>query len=79
MIKPPEKKKTIVPEEFQKNRSIFNGKLNLSFSLPQIQYTLKDLILFLPRLTVTIIFSWMLGNTIKFIGFILAMVLPKNK
>ena len=79
LIKPPEKKKTIVPEEFQKNRSIFNGKLNLSFSLPQIQYTLKDLILFLPRLTLTIIFSWMLGNTIKFIGFILAMVLPKKQ
>jgi Na+/melibiose symporter-like transporter len=79
LIKPPEKKKTIVPEEFQKDRSIFNGKLSLSLSLPQIQFTLKDLLLFLPRLIVKIIFSWILGNAIKVIGFILAMILPKKQ
>ena len=79
LIKPPEKKKTIVPEEFQKDRSIFNGKLSLSLSLPQIQFTLKDLLLFLPGLIVKIIFSWTLGNAIKAIGFILAMILPKKQ
>jgi len=79
LIKPPEKKKTIVPEEFQKDRSIFNGKLSLSLSLPQIQFTLKDLLLFLPRLIVKIIFSWILGNAIKVIGFILAIILPKKQ
>ena len=79
LIKPPEKKKTIVPEEFQKDKSILNGKLSLSLSLPQIQYTLKDLFLFLPFFTVKIIFSWMLGNTIKFIGFILVMILPQKQ
>ena len=79
LIKPPEKKKTIVPEEFQKDKSILNGKLSLNFSLPQIQYTLKDLLLFLPLLAVKIIFSWTLGNTIKFICFILSMILPKKQ
>jgi len=79
LIKPPEKKKTIVPEGFQKDKSILNGKLSLSLSLPQIQYTLKDLFLFLPFFTVKIIFSWMLGNTIKFIGFILVMILPQKQ
>ena len=79
LIKPPEKKKTIVPEEFQKDRSIFNGKLSLSLSLPQIQFTLKDLLLFLPRLIVKIIFSWILGNAIKVIGFILAIILPNKQ
>ena len=79
LIKPPEKKKTIVPEEFQKDKSILNGKLSLNFSLPQIQYTLKDLLLFLPLLAVKIIFSWILGNIIKFISFILAMILPKKQ
>ena len=79
LIKPPEKKKTIVPEEFQKDRSIFNGKLSLSLSLPQIQFTLKDLLLFLPRLIVKIIFSLILGNAIKVIGFILAIILPKKQ
>ena len=79
LIKPPEKKKTIVPEEFQKDRSIFNGKLSLSLSLPQIQFTLKDLLLFLPGLIVKIIFSWILGNAIKVIGFILAIILPKKQ
>ena len=77
LIKPPEKKKTIVPEVFQKDRSIFNGKFSLSFSLPQLKF-LKDLLLFLPHLTVKIIFSWILGNIFKFISFILAMILPKK-
>ena len=74
LLKPPERKKTIVPEEFQKDKSIFNGKLNLSFSLPQI----KGLLLFLPLLLVKIIFSWILGNIIKVIGFVLTVILPKT-
>ena len=74
LLKPPERKKTIVPEEFQKDKSIFNGKLNLSFSLPQI----KGLLLFLPLLLVKIIFSWILGNIIKVIGIVLTVILPKT-
>lgn len=87
LIKPPEKKKTIVPEEFKKDKSIFNGKFILR-SFPQIKYFLKDSPLFLPLVPLSFLVFllrvsiWILNCIVGFfnwlISFILVLILPKT-
>ena len=81
LIAPPEKKKPNLPEEFIKDKSIFQKYLRLNFSSPNSSTAESFLIRLISNVFIIIlsfIFFWLLGNFMKIIGFILYKALPQK-
>ena len=81
LIAPPEKKKPNLPEEFIKDKSIFQKYLRLNFSSPNSSIAESFLIRLISNVFIIIlsfIFFWLLGNIMKIIGFILYKALPQK-
>ena len=81
LIEPPERKKTNVPDHFIKFKSIFQKKLRLKFSAPNLSNSIMLISRILLNFFITIfslIFSWVLANVMRILGFMLSHALPKN-
>ena len=80
LIEPPERKKTDIPENFIKVKSIFQKKLLFNLSLPVFyngNFFIKVILDFLVLL-LKLIFSWFIGNLMRLIGFILSYILSEK-
>ena len=81
LIEPPERKKTNVPEEFRKSKSIFQKKLRLNVTLPSWSTQDRFLLRLLSNIAIfifSLIFILILANLMRLIGFVLTHILPEN-